>query len=144
MWEGAFRKWPWRPERDAARGPLGIDCAPMSEGHLERERATIEAMVRVYCHGLHGGGKALCAPCGDLLAYAEQRLRRCPFQEEKPPCADCPIHCYQPAMRDQVRQVMRYAGPRMMLRHPLFALKHWLDSFRKEPPRARKKETPTR
>jgi hypothetical protein len=107
----------------------------MSGRRLEKERATMEAMVRLYCRSLHRGS-ALCDPCSGLLAYADQRLHRCPFQEEKPPCADCPIHCYQPAMRDRVRQVMRYAGPRMIFRHPLFALRHWLDTYRKEPPHA--------
>ena len=101
---------------------------------LERERATIEAMVRIYCAGVHAGPGALCVPCGELLVYAEQRLRKCPFQEDKPPCADCPIHCYQPRLREQVKQVMRYAGPRMMLRHPVYALRHWLDSFKETPP----------
>ncbi|MBI3451097.1 MAG: nitrous oxide-stimulated promoter family protein [Acidobacteria bacterium] len=110
----------------------------MGEGHLERERATIEAMVRLFCERRHGATAGLCEACGGLLGYAEQRLRRCPFADEKPPCADCPIHCYKPAMRDRVKEVMRYAGPRMMLRHPLFALRHWLDSFRKEPPAAKK------
>jgi YbgA-like uncharacterized protein len=93
----------------------------------------MEAMIRVYCHGVHGGGSGECAECSELRAYAGKRLERCPFQEEKPPCAKCPIHCYQPARRDQVKAVMRYAGPRMILRHPLFALRHWLDGFRKAP-----------
>jgi len=110
---------------------------------LERERATIEAMVRIYCEGKHATNGALCEPCGELLAYAEQRLRKCPFQEEKPPCADCPIHCYQPRLREQVKQVMRYAGPRMMLRHPVYALRHWLDSFKEAPPDPKKNRRAT-
>lgn len=114
----------------------------MTDTRLERERATIEAMVRLYCEGRHGGSDVLCDPCGELLAYAERRLDKCPFQEEKPPCADCPIHCYQPEMRAQVRQVMRYAGPRMIFRHPLFALRHWLQSFREPPPHAVKRREP--
>jgi len=73
------------------------------------------------------------------MAYAARRLERCPFQEEKPPCAGCPIHCYQPARREQVKAVMRYSGPRMILVHPVLALRHWLDSFKTAPelPRAK-------
>jgi hypothetical protein len=101
---------------------------------IERERATIEVMLRLYCQGNHQPVAEICDVCGDLMAYAEQRLRKCPFQEEKPPCADCPIHCYQPKLREQVRQIMRYAGPRMFFRHPIFTVRHWLDGLKKTPP----------
>ncbi len=87
-------------------------------------------MVGIYCRGLHGTGKALCAECSELLDYADGRLGRCPFGEDKPPCAACPVHCYKPAMREKAVSVMRYAGPRMTYRHPLLALFHWLDGFR--------------
>ena len=63
-------------------------------------------------------------------------LDRCPFGEEKTTCARCPVHCYKPAMRERVRAVMRYAGPRMLLRHPILALQHQLDGVRhKKPPK---------
>ena len=92
---------------------------------MTREARTLEAMIRIYCHGQHGTrGDALCAECTDLQAYAGLRLDKCPFQEEKTTCAKCPVHCYKPAMRERVRQVMRYAGPRMLLRHPILALLH--------------------
>lgn len=109
---------------------------------IEREFRTLEAMIRVYCRGMHGGGTGECAPCAELLAYAGRRLEKCPFQEEKPPCARCPIHCYQPARREQVKAVMRYSGPRMVFRHPIFALRHWLDGFRKAPANPRQQTGP--
>ena len=34
------------------------------------------------------------------------------------------VHCYQPQMREQIRQVMRYSGPRMLLYHPVLAIWH--------------------
>ena len=101
---------------------------------LARERRTIEAMIRLYCRDHHAppeGG--LCPECRELLEYAEQRLARCPFQEGKTTCAKCPVHCYRPAMRERVRAVMRYAGPRMIRRHPVLALLHLLDSRRDKP-----------
>jgi hypothetical protein len=67
-----------------------------------------------------------------------ERLDTCPFQAGKTTCAKCPIHCYKPDMREQVRTVMRYAGPRMLLRHPILALWHLVDGVRKEPVRAEK------
>ncbi len=38
-------------------------------------------------------------------------------------------------MREKIRRVMRYAGPRMLLRHPVMALLHMVDGLRKEPSR---------
>jgi hypothetical protein len=98
-----------------------------AERRVAREWKTIQAMVRIYCRSLHGGRKALCAPCEELRAYAERRLEKCPFAEEKPTCVKCPVHCYEAEMRERVRQVMRYAGPRMLLRHPILALLHLRD-----------------
>ena len=90
-------------------------------------------MIGDYCASHHRPGDDLCPACGALLAYATQRLARCPYAEKKPTCARCPIHCYQPEMREQVRQVMRYAGPRMLLRHPWMAICHLVDGLRRAP-----------
>ncbi len=87
-------------------------------------------MIRMYCRGRHGAGGRLCADCAALLAYAEQRIGKCPFGADKPVCNQCRVHCYQPAMRERVRTVMRYAGPRMLLHHPLLALRHLMRSKR--------------
>ncbi|GAB6062973.1 nitrous oxide-stimulated promoter family protein [Deferrisoma palaeochoriense] len=104
---------------------------------MERERKTIAAMIRLYCRGHHPGPERPCAECRELLAYALERLDRCPFQEGKTTCAHCPVHCYKPSMRERVRAVMRYSGPRMLLRHPILALLHLWDGRRKEPVRHR-------
>jgi hypothetical protein len=101
---------------------------------LERERETIAAMLHCYCRGVHGSRGVLCGECKALLDYAVLRLERCPFGESKPTCAQCPIHCYQPRLREQVKAVMSYAGPRMIWRHPILALRHMLDAWRKVPP----------
>ncbi len=92
-------------------------------------------MVRIYCRRHHGAEQELCADCKALVRYAHQRLDRCAFQEDKPTCAHCPIHCYQPAMREKIRAVMRYSGPRMLLRHPILAICHLLDGLRRAPNR---------
>lgn len=112
---------------------------------MTRERRTVEAMVQVYCLGQHGRGQhalagGLCADCQALRDYAWQRLQKCSYQEGKTTCAKCPIHCYRPEMRARIRTVMRYAGPRMLVRHPLMALQHMVDGFRNEPIRSPKTE----
>lgn len=59
-----------------------------------------------------------------------QRIDKCPFCLNKPTCANCPVHCYKKDMREAVREAMRYAGPRMLLRHPILAILHQIDGRR--------------
>ncbi len=101
---------------------------------LRREERTLQAMVALYCRGNHGT-RGVCDQCSELLEYARKRVQHCPYQGDKPTCAKCPIHCYRADRREQVRFVMRYAGPRMSWRHPIFALFHLLDGRRAVPPR---------
>jgi hypothetical protein len=90
-----------------------------------RELKTITAMIAMYCRGHHGGaGTPLCDDCAALHDYARRRLQRCVFGDAKPTCANCTVHCYKAAMRERIRQVMRWAGPRMLWRHPALALWH--------------------
>ena len=99
---------------------------------LARERLTMAKMVGMYCSAHHGNsGDDLCAACSEFLSYAQARLQKCPYGEDKPTCANCPIHCYKPARKAQASKIMRFSGPRMLLRHPLLAVAHQLDSFRK-------------
>lgn len=97
---------------------------------LEREATTIEKMIVLYCRSLHGSREGLCEECAALRDYAFKRVSHCRFGAAKPVCAKCPVHCYKPDMRERVRAVMRWAGPRMLLHHPLLAIGHLLDSAR--------------
>ncbi|MGD0021613.1 MAG: nitrous oxide-stimulated promoter family protein [Smithellaceae bacterium] len=100
----------------------------MKNKPLEREYKAIVAMIGLSCRERHDTKKGkLCPACRELLTYAKARLDKCSYKEKKPTCARCPIHCYKPAMRERIRDVMRYAGPRMLRRHPVLALRHLLD-----------------
>jgi len=103
----------------------------MAGPRIEREKRTVAAMVRVYCRGRHGTRRGLCPECAELLGFARSRLDGCRFGEAKSTCGSCAIHCYRPDMRDRIREVMRYAGPRMMLHHPVMAMRHLVDSRRR-------------
>jgi hypothetical protein len=109
---------------------------PKENRRLAREKKTIRAMIAIYCHGNHAAANDgnLCPQCNALLEYALARIDRCPFGAEKPPCAKCSVHCYKPSMREEVKAVMRYAGPRMLWKHPLLALMHCIDGYRKKKP----------
>lgn len=103
----------------------------------KRESRTIEAMISLYCRDNHGKSGGLCPECLELLGYARARLDRCPFQRHKPTCNKCQTHCYKPDMREKIRRVMKYSGPRMLYRHPVLAFLHLLDARRKPPERIR-------
>jgi len=105
---------------------------PANYPRIVREKKTIEVMVGMYCNKYHGTDDESCPDCSELLDYTASRLDKCPLQENKPTCAKCPIHCYKPSMREKVRSVMRYSGPRLILRHPVLALFHFTDSLRKK------------
>jgi len=81
----------------------------MDEKRLRRERKTLEKFVEVYCQHHHGSNGSLCRECEDLLAYARDRLEKCPY-DPKPKCKDCETHCYRPKYRDKIREAMRSSG----------------------------------
>lgn len=111
------------------RLPVDGDALP---GRLGREFTTMRYMVGLYCRAHHAAAASLpCPRCTEFLGYAARRLDKCPYGEDKPTCAHCPIHCYKPAPREFAREVMRYAGPRMMTRHPWLALLHLVDGRRR-------------
>ena len=96
----------------------------------EREKEVVSLMISLYCRKNHGS-KTLCPACAELERYARTRSDRCPFMETKTFCANCKVHCYKPDMREKIREVMRFSGPRMLLYHPVMAIRHRIES-RKE------------
>lgn len=67
-----------------------------------------------------------------LNAYADKRLTSARLLRNKPACKQCPVPCYQPAKREEMKQIMRWAGPRMLWRHPI----HYSPSARRRAPGA--------
>lgn len=78
------------------------------EKKRQKEQYVVEEMIRLYCRKKH----------------PKEKSQKCPFMEEKTFCANCKVHCYKPEMREQIRQVMRFSGPRMLLYHPVLAIWH--------------------
>jgi len=73
--------------------------------NIVTDAKTVAAMVRIYCRDKHGSRRgALCGPCSNLLEYANERLEKCPFGEDKTTCRDCPIHCYRTAERTEMKK----------------------------------------
>lgn len=107
--------------------------SPQVAKRREREKRTVSQMIALYCAGNHKdssksetsyAGEALCQACKILDDYAVLRTERCRKMEVKTSCEQCENHCYAPEMREKVRAVMRYSGPRMLGKHPIAAIRH--------------------
>ena len=74
------------------------------EKKRQKEQYVVEEMIRLYCRKKHPKEKRqegqMCPDCQKLSDYAK------------------------PEMREQIRQVMRFSGPRMLLYHPVLAIWH--------------------
>jgi hypothetical protein len=98
----------------------------------------IGKFVEVYCAGKHGaverdplalpddlGELRICRECAAFLEYAVTKRLNCPLEAEKPSCKHCRIHCYDRARREKMREIMSYAGRRLMLRGRLDYVWHY-------------------
>lgn len=96
----------------------------LSEKRL-KEKQIVEEMIKLYCHKAHHSQSGqLCSDCKALLKYAQQKSEKCPFMENKTFCSACKVHCYSAEMREKMRTVMRFSGPKMLLYHPILAIWH--------------------
>ena len=103
------------------------------EKKREREKQTVSEMIYIYCRNNHNTKSGiLCAKCEELRDYAWLRSDKCPFMENKTFCSNCTVHCYKPVMREKIRKVMRYSGPRMMFHHPVMAVRHVIERKREK------------
>ena len=97
----------------------------MKKNRIDFEKNVLRKMIFMYCKGQKHDGP-LCRDCRILLDYALQRLDTCIFGNDKMFCSKCTVHCYKPVMRDHIKKVMRYSGPKMLYHNPLMALRHIL------------------
>lgn len=116
----------------------------LPQARLVEETQTVGAMFALFCQGNHSDKEKiwvlaqipdskkymLCSHCADLYEYAQKRLKHCPHGDKKPTCSKCPIHCYAPHRRAEIKKVMRYAGPKMLWKHPFLSIRHVLFTMR--------------
>lgn len=102
---------------------------------IEREKQTVRRMIELYCRH-HLNEKNIPEAYQQLADFACRRLDHCRYGENKTACKNCPTHCYAPKEREQIREIMRWAGPRMILyspkdaiSHTFYNVKHWLQSL---------------
>ncbi|WP_092433904.1 nitrous oxide-stimulated promoter family protein [Williamwhitmania taraxaci] len=90
---------------------------------IQCEKRMVRLMIEFYCRKEHHTKKP-CSECLTLIDYAHKRLDRCKYGNQKPSCGSCTTHCYRKTEQEQIRRVMRYSGPRMVLYHPIASLKY--------------------
>ena len=103
----------------------------MKNLHKKRddEKRMVEYMIHYFCKKHHKGE---ACECEELIHYAHMRIDKCPFMETKTFCSNCKVHCYNAEMREKIREVMRFAGPRMLFVHPVMAVRHVIESNREK------------
>lgn len=122
----------------------------LKDPRVAHDTRVLGDFTRIYCDGKHrdrersmlrsAGMEAgvygrrplvVCDECAELLTYAEKRRALCPQDKPdrpKPFCSHCETHCYQPEMRERMRDVMRYAGSRSMLHgHAVDGIRHLIE-----------------
>jgi len=110
-----------------------------TNARINRETKTISTMVSLYCKNHHDEScGVICDECKHIKEYAVKRLQNCPFIENKPTCAKCLVHCYNKDMQNKVKLIMRYSGPRLLLSHPILAIRHLIDGRIQPSPLQRK------
>ncbi len=123
------------------------DDTPQVAAKRADEARMVSQMIALWCRAHHSKATAvhdadaprvrlgmqnvtLCPDCAELNAYATARIAACPHMETKTFCSACPTHCYRPAMRERIRSVMRWSGPRMIRYRPVAAIKHAIVTIR--------------
>lgn len=99
----------------------------MKKSRIDKEAETVRTMIKMYCNGNHSSNNSMCNDCLDLVSYAESRALNCKFGNKKPVCGKCKVHCYKQNMREKIKTVMRYSGPRMICKHPIMLARHAID-----------------
>ena len=107
-----------------------------------REISVLDKMISLYCKKNHAKGAAggkggenaahLCIECQELQEYAHAKIECCPFIENKTFCSNCKVHCFAPDMREKIRKVMRFSGPRMIIYCPHLTIWHVICSVREK------------
>ncbi|WP_024613124.1 nitrous oxide-stimulated promoter family protein [Clostridium sp. Ade.TY] len=95
------------------------------QGRVYKEKKIVKFMIEIYCNKKHGKNNSeLCEECKELLDYAHKRLTYCKFGDNKKSCSKCPIHCYKKDMKEKIKEVMRFSGPRLVIYKPYEFIRH--------------------
>lgn len=89
------------------------------------DEKTLQRMFLLYCRK-HHNSISLCESCKSLLDYSLQRTKECKWKQQGRLCSNCDVHCFKESKRVEIRRIMKFAGPRLILSNPLLALRYLL------------------
>ena len=95
---------------------------------IEKDKRTLEFMIDLYCKKKHKLGLDDCPECKELYNYAANRLEKCKYGENKTSCKKCSSHCYHTDMKEKIKEVMRFSGPRVIIFRPHHYVRYILKS----------------
>lgn len=98
------------------------------EKKREKERKAMELILSVY----EKGHQEERDDIEKLRQYSMERINKCPKMATKTYCSNCEIHCYRQEYRDKIKKVMRYSGPRLFLKKPLWVVDHMVQGLVKK------------
>ncbi|KZL92740.1 nitrous oxide-stimulated promoter family protein [Clostridium magnum] len=97
----------------------------MKKSRRVLEKEIFDKITIIYCKG-NNHSVIPCSRCKEIMNYAHLRINSCTFGDDKKFCSKCTVHCFKPDMRENVKKIMRYSGPRIIFYHPIMAMKHLL------------------
>ncbi|MBN2396078.1 MAG: nitrous oxide-stimulated promoter family protein [Candidatus Atribacteria bacterium] len=94
---------------------------------LKNEKKTVKAMIMIYCSAHHEQKNGLCMDCQRLFEYAESRIDNCKYKSQNLVCSECKVHCFHPEKREEIKEIMRYSGKKMLWKHPVLAVRYLIN-----------------
>ena len=100
---------------------------PELKNNIPKEKENIRKTFSAYCNANHStkDGK-LCAKCTATLTSALLKINRCPYGIGKPICDRCETPCFGEKTTNEFLEIMKSGQKKMMLSHPIMAVKHKL------------------
>ena len=100
---------------------------PEPQNNVPKERENIRKTFGLYCNSNHGTtDNKLCPKCTALLTTVMLKIQRCPYGISKPICDACETPCFGEVPTKEFRNIMKSGQKKMLLSHPLMAVKHKL------------------
>lgn len=100
---------------------------PELKNTVPKEKENIRKTFGVYCNANHGTtDNKLCPKCTALLTTVMLKIQRCPYGIAKPICDGCETPCFGEVPTNEFRNIMKAGQKKMLLSHPLMAVKHKL------------------
>ena len=103
---------------------------PEPQNNVPKEKENIRKTFGLYCNSNHGTtDNKLCPKCTALLTTVMLKIQRCPYGISKPICDACETPCFGEVPTKEFRNIMKSSQKKMLLSHPLMAVRHKLASL---------------